>query len=279
MSSFETAKSYLEKEFAPERKKVIEALQEIRNEIQSVIKLLTFLNAISSGSSLIGGIMMATGILFTGGAGLIPVGAVMGAYSSVAGVGHATFANMIIIKKLTDASTSLQDHSATCSKMVTFLKLLKDYIDLKMDETLQSGISNIKEVRFGEIENLGRNVVVIAGVALIANEKHTPQQQDRKEKEIEIYKLIKMNGKLLKMLPGNANEIAGLCAKGCAMFGKHALIVPILGILVDLQTLFESCNDLKRFDKGILCNQAKKIDKAIFDLKWELEECEKIFED
>lgn len=279
MSSFETAKSYLEKAFAPERKKVIEELKDIRNEIQTLIEFQTFAKVVFSGSSLIGGIMMATGILLTGGAGIIPVGAAIGAYSSIAGVGYATFTNMVIIKKLTDALTSLQDHSATCSKMVTFLKLMNEYIDLKMDETLQSGISNIRETCFAEIENLGRNVLVIAGVALIANKKHTPEKRARKEKEIEIYKLIKMKEKLLKMLPGNANENAGLCAKGCAMFGKDALIVPILGILVDLQTLFESYDDLKRFDKGILCTQAKKIDKAIFDLMWQLEECENIFKD
>lgn len=279
MSSFETAKSYLDKRFAPERKKVIEELQAIRDDIQSVIKIQTYGNVVYSGSSLLGGLMMATGIVFTGGAGLISYGAVIGAYSSAAGEGHATFTNMVLIKKLTDAATSLQDHAATCSKMVKFLKLLKEYIDLKMDETIQSGISNIKDAGFEEIKKLGRNVVVIAGVALIADEEHTPQQRDRKEKEIEIYKLIKMKGKLLKMFPGYANEIAGLGAKGCTMFSKHALIVPILGILVDLQTFFESYDDSKRFAKGILCNQAKKIDEAISELKWELEECEKIFKD
>lgn len=277
MSSFETAKSYLEKRFAPERKKVLEELEGIKNDIQSVIEILTWGNVVYSSCSLIGGLMMATGIVFTGGAAMIPYGAVLGSYSSVVGVSHATLTNIILIKKLTDAATSLQVHAATCSKMVTFLKLLKEYIDLEMDKTLQSEISTIKDMRYGEIKELGGNVLTILGVALKANEKHTPQQRARKEKEMEIYKLIKMKGNLLKILPGYSNEIAGLCLKGCAMFSKNALIVPILGILVDLQTLFTSLDDSKRFHKGILCDQAKKLDKAISDLKWELEECEKIF--
>lgn len=277
MSSFETAKSYLEKRFSPERKKVLEELEGIKNDIQLVIKILTWGNVVYPSISLLGGLMMTTGILFTGGAALIPYGAVLGSYSSVVGVSHATLTNMILIKKLTDAATTLQDHAATCSKMVTFLKLLEEYIDLQMDKTLQSEISTIKETRFGEIEELGGNVLTILAVAIKANEKHTSEQRARKEKEIEIYKLIKMKGKLLKILPGYSNEIAGLCAKGCAMFSKNALIVPILGTLVDLQTLCTSYDDLKRFDKGILCNQAKKIAQAISELKWELEECEKIF--
>lgn len=279
MNSFGRAKSYLKKRFALERQKVIEELQGIKYDIQSVIKILTWGNVVCSGFSLLGGLMIATGTVFTGGAAIVPVGAVLGAYSSVVGVSHATFTNIILIKKLTDAATTLQDHAGTYSNMVTLLKLLKKEIDLQMGENFQSEISSIKQTRFGEITELGGNVLIIAGVASIAMENHTPEQRARKEKEIEIHQLIKMNEKLLKILPGYGNEIAGLCAKEFKMLGKNGLIVPTLGILADLQTFYTSCDDLKRFHKGILCNQAKKIDKAISELKWELEEYEQIFKD
>lgn len=53
--------------------------------------------------------------------------------------------------------------------------------------------------------------------------------------------------------------------------------IAVIGIILDLKTIYSNTNDLSKMEKGKLCDQANHLDKAINDLKGEFERIHEVF--
>lgn len=284
MKSYDKAKSYLEGVFAPEREKIIQDLMSIRNDVQGVVKFQRLANTAYSFVGILGGCVMLGGLLATGGASVLVTGAVMGAYSGYVEVGHELFAKSFLIKKFSDAETSLREHEFTLSEMNERLFSLKEDID--QIDSLQSRIVLLENSKRNEQIQAVQILALIAQIIVIMGTDKDPK--DLVSDRFEIYKLIKL-GKLVQVvLPKSGKGITFACKNGLSLLGGKSItknvgkksvkvIATTFSVISDLHSFFTNLDDFTKFDSGKLCTEAERLDKIITKLQWDLKQIRECF--
>lgn len=213
MKSYDKAKRYFEGVFAPEREKVIRDLMSIRDDVQGVIKFQRFANTGYSFAGMLGGCAMLGSLVVTGGASLFATGALIGAYSGYAEVGHEVVARSILIKQFGDAETSLREHEFTISEMNKRLLSLKEDID--QIDSLQSRIELLENTKRNEQIHAFQILALIAPIIVIMGTNTDPKELANNR--FEVYKLIKLRKLVEIVLPQSG--------KGVALVGKNGLSI------------------------------------------------------
>lgn len=285
MKSYEDAKDYFENVFAPERKKVILELINIRNDVQEIIKFHRCANIGCSYVGVLGGCAMLMALVVTGGAPVFAAGAFMGACSSYAEVSSELIGKTILITKFRNAETNLKEHEHSTSKMIELFGSLKD--DINRICSLQSLIIFFQRFIIHEQTQALITSALFAFITTIIGTNRNSKYKLRNY--FDIYSLVKL-GKLVMVVCGSGGKgisLAGI--HGLSLFvpkaitrkaGKKAVKVmtTAFGVVADFHSFITSVDDLANFDKGKLCTEAEKIDRIITELQWELKRMQECFE-
>lgn len=284
MKSYDRAKSYLEDVFAPEREKVIRDLMSMRDDVQGVIKFQRFANTGYSFVGILGGCAMLGSLVVTGGASLFATGALMGAYSGYAEVGHEVVAKSILIKKFSDAEKSLREHELTLSEMNKLLLSLIEDID--QIDSLQSRIELLENTKRNEQTHAVQILALIAQIIVIMGTDTDPK--DLANNHFEIYKLIKLRKLVEIVLPQSGKSVALAGKNGLSLLGGKSItknvgkktvkvIATTFSVIADLNSFITNIDDFTKFDSGRLCTEAERLDRIITKLQWDLKQIKECF--
>lgn len=284
MKSYDRAKSYLEDVFAPEREKVIRDLESIRDSVQGIIKFQRFANTGYSFVGMIGGCAMLGSFVVTGGASIFATGALIGAYSGYAEVGHEVVAKSLLIKRFSDAETSLREHELTLSEMNNLLLSLKEDID--QIDSLQSRIELLKNTKLNEQMQAAQILGLIAQIIVIMGTDTDPEELACNP--FEVYKLIKIQKLVEIVLPQNGKGVALAGKNGLSLLGGKSItknvgketvkvIATTFSVIADLNSFITIVDDFTKFDSGKLCKEAEKLDRIITKLQWDLKQIKECF--
>lgn len=284
MKSYDRAKSYLEDVFAPEREKVIRDLKSIRDSVQGIIKLQRLGNTGYSFVGILGGYAMLGSILVTGGASLFAAGALMGAYSGYAEVGHEVIARSLLIKRFSDAETSLREHELTLSEMNNLLLSLKEDID--QIDSLQSRIELLENTKSNEQIHAIQILALIAQIIVILGTDTDPKELANNR--FEVYKLIKLRKLVEIVLPQSGKGVALVGKNGLSILGGKSItktvgkktvkvIATTFSVIADFNSFITNVDDVTKFENGKLCKEAERLDRIITKLQWDLKQIKECF--
>lgn len=284
MKSYDRAKSYLEDVLAPEREKVIRDLMSIRDDVQEVIKFQRLANTGYSFAGIIGGCAMLGSLVVTGGATLFATGALIGAYSGYAEVGHEVVAKSILIKKFGDAETSLRKHEFTISEMNKLLLSLKEDID-KID-SLQSRIELLENTKLNEQIHAIQILALIAQIIVIMGTDTDPKELANNR--FEVYKLIKLRKLVEIVLPQSGKGVTFAGKTGLSLLSGKSItknagkktakvMATTFSVIADLNSFITNLDDFNKFDSGRLCTEAERLDGIITKLQWDLKQIKACF--
>lgn len=284
MKSYDRAKSYLEAVFAPEQEKVIRDLMSMRDDVQGVIKFQSIANTGYSFVGMLGGFAMLGSLVVTGGTSLFATGALMGAYSGYAEVGHEVVAKSILIKKFSDAEKSLREHELIFSEMNKLLLSLTEDID--QIDSLQSRIQLLENTKSNKEMHAVQILELIVHIIVIMGTDTDPKELA--SNRFEIYKLIKLRKLVEKVLPQNGKGVALAGKSGLSLLGVKSItknvgkktvkvIATTLGVIADLNSIITNIDDVTKFDSGILCTEAERLDRIITKLQWDLKQIKECF--
>lgn len=245
MISIESAQSYLEVRFGPERKRLIKTLRDIKDVVQGVTKTNTAANVFYGSAVIVGGVVFLTGCLATKTPFLLQVGLYLGVSSRLIKACHGRISNEFLLKKLTDAVTRLKEHEITSSRMVELLSSVNKSIDSA--KWLQKNLTTMEKAI-----------------------------DDRKMKYEKIHPLINEFGSIIDENIAHEEKASGISR--LVKIGKSlnkALFKTIIG---SIESLIKNSSDLANYKKGELCTHARVIDIMLEDLQWELNMYEDLFE-
>lgn len=284
MKSYDRAKSYLEDVFAPEREKVIRDLESIRDSVQGIIKFQRFANAGYSFVGILSGCAMLGSLVVTGGASLFATGALIGAYSGYAEVGHEVIARSLLIKKFSDAETSLREHELTLSEMNNLLLSLKENID--QIDSLQSRIELLENTKRNEQNHAAQILLLIAQIIVIMETDTDPKELANNR--FEVYNLIKLRKLVEIVLPQSGKGVTFAGKTGLSLLGGKSItknagkkiakvMATTFSVIADLNSLITNAGDFNKFDSGRLCTEAERLDGIITKLQWDLKQIKACF--
>lgn len=150
LGSFKQARHFCDETWAPERRKLLEDLKSIKDEVQRQGIIHSIGSITYSSAGIVGGGLAIAGIItapFTFGAslGLTVAGIATGLTSGVAGYTHTKVKSKIVEKQYTDANTCLIKHYESCKEMIGLLELLE--LDMKTMKFRRDHMeSNFKEL-------------------------------------------------------------------------------------------------------------------------------------
>lgn len=259
-TSSEEKKEYFEK-WAAERRRVIEDLKEIKDEIQNKARNHSIGSAVYSGIGTAGGGMVIVGFLalpvtFGTSLGLIAAGTSTELLSGVLGFGHGIFKNSSIKKLCKKARSSLKTHHENCMKMKRTLKTEAKMFDSrpKLDISHENQSKTQRERAKTLVKPLLNSV---------KSSKAFFTYQTTESKE-EATKVMDPEKSLDDMIPSYVKEVTFQNSSNVPREGLAALAA--LGVITNLFSLFE---DISELTSDELCVEAQKIQDIIEQMEYE----------
>lgn len=269
IKSYVKAKEYFQKIFAPERMKVINELIKVRDDIQKEARIQKTGSITYSSVGIVGGGLVIAGIIaapftFGGSLALTVTGVVAASYSG--------FKGKMVLSKLVDAQTSLQEHDKSCLKMSTLLVPLKRDIDRLRDEIIANQQSRSEHDNDPETRNATR---IVHGVKTIVRSLRNVNVKDLASNSKFFSKLLKMGNTIEDVLFPSVSTAAEGAAK---IRTKDLGTMTAVEILTELVASISDAVDLPKIEKGKLCDKAEKLDILITTMQNQYADLSKCFE-
>lgn len=342
MEIYKESHAFFLEKLAPQHKKVIKELTDLRNGIQKRVKCQKEISTIFSLNGILGGGIVLGGLLLSpasgGGSLLTAVGTAYGLVYGGLHVANDVASTVKINQKLNEAQECLEDHQRVLKKMYDHLKKLHYYI-----KEVARSIEIIEQQISGNEKTYDKYVHLAGKIGAIALTARRVNVQTILSHGSGVYQLLKLQEPLGRIMPNAVQQAANEATthvvkaavegatkgavegaaigtgKGAAKgAGKAAAkgasrgavkkianegsrriarrsaskvaeetvttsakvmgTVAIIGILLDLKTIYSNSNDLSKFEKGKLCDESKCLDRAIQDLEEEFERISRVFE-
>lgn len=247
VKSYVNARNYYIEFLAPERKKVIDELTSLRDEMQAEAQRYTESNIRAAKCGLVGGLCILGGLCaapLTGGISLelTAIGASIGASSGLSKILLKRMHKKIILKKINYAVITMKEHDKTCSKMNKCLQALKHDI-----ESLQDKIEEMERLK----PNVKNNLILTD--QQIGSIIENPENFD--------FEIFRSEINLL-------DNVLLSAAMGDTTFSIDAFgTLGALTMLSDLENFAMGIDDLSDLVKGRLCTEAHQLDGVIKDMQ------------
>lgn len=237
--SFKTAERYFHQNWEVGQKEAIKKLKKIRDELQEQARILSIGSITYSSVGLVGGGLTIGGIIAAPFTFGVSLGlAVAGlAAGVISGVAGVTHGAV----KFGIAKKLCEDAKKTLEEHCASSQKMKNLLTELQKEVEEETIKNKNDL-------IGR-----------AND---------------VARVIKLGTTLVDIIPSAAKDIS----KGAAKLSTEALSALVaLGIVVDLGSLVLNSVDLSNFNNGKLCQEAKKLQDVIDQMKREYNDIAELF--
>lgn len=262
--SFQEAKRHFINCWEPERRRVLQDLEAIKNEIQEQERIFSIGSITYSSVGIVGGVLTVAGVAapFTFGVSLafVVAGAATGVVSGLASTTHGFVKIGIIMKQCSNAKESLRKHQSTCIEMGKLVKILKSEIKLLRNRyRFKSSHKREFGAQMKRVANLPKPIAELVLRSKAAHVYRTSGKVDEAAKVLNLGKVLD------DMVPSFLKDVS--INGGTKLSTKAVSALAVVGILVDLFSLILDAKDVHSIEKGELCSNAKKLQDVIDQMK------------